>query len=508
MAVAGSVVHQQLIQAYQETQHELERARGHVAAAGAELGELSEGRGDALLRLAQHYLPELTEEAIRRTWTEVRQSIKEVLERKSRHSRRLLDQIETLNHERLDAEARLQSTSESLDQAMQAQGETAQRVSQELSDDPEFARLTDSAAQAESALQRAEANLAEIEQDAVRKLPAYENSALFKYLLDRQFGLPSYRSRGVTRRIDQWLGRYIDYREARKGYEFLLNTPKHMREVIASDRAALNTVMEELERRRDVVAQRLGLPAAIERTESLSQQRQTLLQALEQGETQSDALQHELTEIEDTRGPYYHEAIAKFRDRIAQTDSKLLAERARATTELEDDEIVAHLQGIQSSMEHVGSGVRERQQQILRLTDHLQSIGTLIGRFRSAGYDSSQSTFSGTGDMIQELRVALEGHDSCEAIWQRLRRSHRIGPSVIDQFTRVATHPMTQVLINAMAHAAAGALQARAREAGQRRSSSGPRWSGGGGFGGGGRSGGNRGGGSRGGGGFSNRGGF
>jgi uncharacterized membrane protein len=41
----------------------------------------------------------------------------------------------------------------------------------------------------------------------------------------------------------------------------------------------------------------------------------------------------------------------------------------------------------------------------------------------------------------------------------------------MDQITQVATHPMTQVLINAMAHAAAGALQAQARDAGERRAS-------------------------------------
>jgi hypothetical protein len=71
MPVSGPIVHQQLMHAYQEAQHELESARGHVAAAGAELGDLSEDRGDAIVNLAQHYLPELTREAIRKTWAEV-----------------------------------------------------------------------------------------------------------------------------------------------------------------------------------------------------------------------------------------------------------------------------------------------------------------------------------------------------------------------------------------------------------------------------------------------------
>ena len=45
----------------------------------------------------------------------------------------------------------------------------------------------------------------------------------------------------------------------------------------------------------------------------------------------------------------------------------------------------------------------------------------------------------------------------------------RWGPSTMDKITQVATHPITQVLINAMAHAAGSAMEAHARRAGERR---------------------------------------
>ncbi len=486
MPVSGPIIHQQLMLAYQEAQRDLETARGEVAAAGAEIGQLSEHRGEAMVSLAKYYLPELTPEAIRKTWAEVQQAISAVLMRKNEHSSRLAAALAQLNANRTATEQRLKSVSADLDAASESQGEIFNTVSQELSADKAFAELSDRAGQAEAALQRGEANLAEIEQDVLRKLPAYENSSLFMYLSNRGFLTPQYEHRGITRSVDQWLGRYIGYRDARQGYDFLKTTPVHMKEVIAEDRAALNTVLDELEKQRDVVASRHGLPAAIKKTTDLTGKRQKILAELDKIEVDSKAIQSERTEIEDSRGPYYHEAIQKFRDMLASVDPRTLASRARSTPEVEDDQIVARLQGVDEEIEQLGEQVRQRQRRIEQLTSHLQSISMLISRYRAAGFDSARAQFSGTEDMVEELRAVRAGHGDYEDVWQRLRRSHRWGPSAADQFVRVATHPMTQVLINAMAHAAAGALEANARQAGERRSSSGPRW--GGGFGGSGRS--------------------
>jgi conjugal transfer/entry exclusion protein len=186
---------------------------------------------------------------------------------------------------------------------------------------------------------------------------------------------------------------------------------------------------------------------------------------------------------------------------IASSDPRTLANRASATPEIEDDQIVARLQGVAEEMDQLGAQVRQRQQRIEQLTSHLQSVGTLISRYRAAGFDSARAQFNGSEDVVEELRAVRDGRGDYEDVWQRLRRSHRWGPSAADQFVRVATHPMTQVLINAMAHAAAGALEASARQAGERRSSSGPSRGGGGS----GRSSNNSGRGSSGGGGFHNR---
>lgn len=474
MPIPGNDVHQQLIQAHSETQHELELVRGEIAAAGAELEQLSSTRGDSLLQLAQHYLPELSADAVARTLPDIRAWVRELLQRMQSHVERLDAEIRELDRQRQLGEAELAGVTAELDRAEDHQEQIAKRVSDKLASDPEFSALSNRAGQAEAALQRSEANLAEIEQDSLRKLPGYENSSLFMYLWKRKFGTPEYASRGFTRSTDQWLARYIGYREACKSYEFLKTTPGHMRGLIAEDRQALGIVMDELERRRDAVAEEHGLPAILDGVKSLSARRGERLEHLEVLDNQSQELQAERTRIGDTRGPYYQEAIKRFHNLLDQAEHRELAERARSTPSVEDDWIVSRLEGLTEEIRQASGQVRQRQELVANLTRHLQNIGTLINRYRSAGFDSSRAQFNVHLDVLSELRAIREGQGDYEAFWQRLRRSHRWGPSMLDQATQVAAHPMTQILMHAMVEAAGAALQSQVRQAGERRGDSRP----------------------------------
>ena len=109
------------------------------------------------------------------------------------------------------------------------------------------------------------------------------------------------------------------------------------------------------------------------------------------------------------------------------------------------------------------------------MQEMVDALGRLIQRFRTAGYDSSRAQFLGSMDVVQELHRASDERD-VEDLWDEIRRAHSWGPTTMDKITKVATHPMTQVLINAMAHAAAGAMSDHARRAGHRRGRRSTRW--------------------------------
>ncbi|MGB7343743.1 MAG: hypothetical protein WBD20_06000 [Pirellulaceae bacterium] len=477
MPISGPVVHQQLMAGYTNAQAALKSARESISDTKEQRDQLDDTRGEALVDLAEHYLPELTRDAIRTTWVEIRSTVAQIIERKESHCSQLRQSLDRLNLNRDQEESRLVSITERRDAALDVQHSIAEEVESALRQDQEFAQLSDRAAVAEAALERAEANLNEIEQDAASKLPAYDNSKLFRYLYDQGFGTPKYPKRGFTRRMDRSIAKLIDFNKAKQGYEFLKTTPEQMRKIIATDRQSFDTVMLELERRRDQVALEKGLLEKIQLVEQLQAENNAQVQQLDELRQKTETTEHELTDLENTRGPYYREAITVFRDMLDRADTRDLARRARSTAEITDDQIVAQLSGVQSDIENLDTAAKQRRDEIRLRQEFLDALGRMIQQFRASEFDSSRSQFVGSLDIVEELHRGRDARD-VDYLWDKIRESQRWGPTAVEQLTKVATHPLTQILINAMAHAAGGALENHARRAGHRRSG-GRSWSGG-----------------------------
>lgn len=472
MPISGPVIHRQLMDGFKEAQERLEALRRRVNQVEDRRGELDENRSEALVDLAEHYLPELTRDAIRNTWIEVRSTVSQILLRKEDHVSRLNNKLSQWNDKRYLADDRLVEITERHDACLAEQDELGGKVEEELKNDAAFVSLSDRAATAEAALERAEANLSEIEQDAARKLPGYDKSTMFKYLRDRKFGTAEYTKRGFTRRMDRMVAKFIGYTKAKQGYEFLKETPERMRQIIAEDRKAFETVMDEIERHHENVAQRLGLTAKVEEAEKLQLQRDEQLQELDRIRKQGTDIENELTDLDDPRGSYYREAIEVFRSMLERSNSRDLERRARATPEVMDDQIVARLNGVEVDLWELDDTERKRQDEIAQMQGFLDSLGRMIQRFRAANFDSARSQFVGTFDVLDDLHRAKDDRD-VEDLWQRIRKNQRWGPTIGEKITDVATHPVTQVLLSALAQAAGSAMRDHARKAGRRRYRSG-----------------------------------
>jgi hypothetical protein len=453
--------------AYQDLLTQLESMRGEILQTKDQRDELGDERGEALVSLAEHYLPTLTPEAIRQTWSEVRDSISQVLHRKQEHARRIQLVRDGLAARRQQQDGQLVALSTQLDQAVARQHALAEQVESQLRQDPQFASLSERAGVAEAALERAEANLQEIDQDAARKLPAYDGSPLFRYLHDRGYGTDKYAPRGLTRSMDRWLARYINYASAKKGYDFLRTTPEQMRQIIAADREALDIVLDELERRRDEVAGKLGLAEAIQHSAQLARQRDEQLQSLDLLLKETDQVQQELTDVDDPRGTYYRQAITLFQQMLEKHDSGDLQRQAAQTQPVTDDQIVARLQGVELEIGKLDEDARRRRSELDQRQWFLGELAKLLQRFRAAQFDSSRSQFVGSLDIRDEVRLAQEDRD-IERLWKCIRSAQRWG-SIAAQQSPAAPAPLAQLLVNAMTQATAGSPESHARRAGERR---------------------------------------
>ena len=203
--------------------------------------------------------------------------------------------------------------------------------------------------------------------------------------------------------MDRWLAKFIDYNKAKQGYDFLRKTPEQMRQIIAEDRQSLDTVMNELERRRDAVANNLGLSEKIEHVTKLKRQRDEQLEVLDALLVESEKTQRELSELEDPRGIYYREAIRLFREMLDGSDTSDLKHRAQQTREITDDQIVARLMGVESEIGQLDDAARRRRRDLDQMQSFLEDVGRLIQRFRAAQFDSSRSQFVGSLDIFEEV---------------------------------------------------------------------------------------------------------
>ena len=467
MTIPGPTVHQQLMDAYKRLTEQLEQDRKSMHDVQEQYEKLDAERDDALRSLAQHYLPELTADAINSTWREVQSDISTLLLQKEDEDRSLQQKLKQLQENRTTTEKALLQATNVLDSAILEQNKVSAVVEKRLQEDTQFVELADRAAIAELALERAESNLHEIDQDAARKLPAYQASTLFQYLYERGYGQKEYRSRGLTRRIDRWLARYIDFTKARQGYDFLKQTPDQMRKIIAEDRRSLNIVMEELERKRDRVADEMGLPEKISLTDRLTRDRQQILQTANFVSESMNEVEDRINDLSDPRGSYYQQAIEIFRQTLVGFKSSDLKKRAEATKDdLTDDQIVARLSGVESDRGDLQEATRDRRNLQKQKQHVIEELGRVIQRFRAAHFDSVRSHFLDTLSIDEELAYTEDAEDA-RKLWQKIRRSQRWGDHESEEDAGGSS--LKQVLVNAMGKAAGDERGDDARRAGSRR---------------------------------------
>lgn len=462
-------MHRQLIEGFKRLQSRVDEARRMTAGMGDDRGTLGDDRSTALLDLAKHYLPELSAESIDATWSEVRGELSQVLMRLQDELRRSQTELAKYNDRRSIEEDRLLKLDNELDSLTEKRDRLASDVQQRLSEDQEFVALTSQAAAAETALERAEANFNEIEQDAARKLPSFQSSTFFNYLYDRKFGSKQYAARGFTRRMDRWLANYIDYSKAKKSYDFLVKTPEQMRQIIAEDRKALDVVMESLEQRHEAVVRECGLQAVIDSVQRLRDDRQSRLNELELICSKVESLETQIADLENPRGDYYRQAIEAFRHVLESIETADLDARAVATEELTDDQIVARIRGIDESLERLDEQQERSREQQRQLQRCLDAYGRMMQRFRAAKFDSNRSYFVDSFDLLALIDRAGQEADIDE-LWSAMKTAQFSGAATANQVAMLAANPMATLMTGAMMNVA-GALNEQAIEAARRAAS-------------------------------------
>ncbi len=276
-------------QVFEELKAALKRAEGALLDCRAEAGRLDDQmrdllarRGETLLNLARHYLPEISRAAIESTFEGIRGDLLGILAQREAKRHELQGQLDRANEEIGRRNDGIDEVTRRLDEKVVVREKLRAEVAEILKGNDDFQERSRLAHQAEEQLHRDEQRVADMARESAEKLPHYEKSRLFQYLYRRGFGTSDYKAKGWVRSIDRWVADLIDFPHARNGYEFLKKTP----ELVAAEVNRRREQFEELKGQADAIekaeADRIGLTAVLEEGAALGLERDHLVQELEE----------------------------------------------------------------------------------------------------------------------------------------------------------------------------------------------------------------------------------
>jgi hypothetical protein len=459
-----------------QVEQELATCQNETGQFDRKIHGLLASRSDLLVKLARHYLPEISRPAVAKSAAEIRDELLAIVARKEARQQELQRKLENCERDAKQTKANLDRVTVSLNDKVKERERLEAQVAESLKNHKDFQDRSKLALQAEEQLHRNEQRVAEIEKEAAEKLPHYESSSLFRYLYDRHFGTPEYHAGRFVTFVDSWVAGLINFRNARIGYSFLKKMPDAVAAEVAGRRQQFDELMKQVDAIQHAEAGRIGLTKVLEEGVALGGERDRLVAAFEQGEQQAQNHRQDLAKLEQVESQFYQQAIERFSKFLGETSDEVLRQRARATPEPEDDALVNELSTLHGQITTLESQSKALTQRRQAVANAQSSLDTLVRRYRQANFDSQRSFFPQGIEVQDDLARLKSGSADAEAVWQKIKsnqqfRAHWVESSVATG-GRVLNSPDGRILVGAILNAASSALQNAAFRSATRRDSS------------------------------------
>lgn len=286
------------------------------------------------------------------------------------------------------------------------------------------AKLDAAIAMAEEADKKAD--LAEA--DRQDKRVPYEADPLFMYLWNRRFGTADYASTGLTRVLDRWVARLIDYLPARANYTMLNEIPARLRE--HADRQAAEIEQERLKLETVEMDASVVAGAAVVKT-ALDVAKRNLAAAEETLAKTAAALavidrEHD-DAIAGAQDPLYAEAVELIAQSDAKSDIRALMAEARQTRTPDDETMVRRIEALEYQIEAADKEVAAIRTEAREQARRRAELETVRDDARQRGYDRPHGGFANEQIIGQVLGGILGGLAQGTILKDTLRDGYRSG---------------------------------------------------------------------------------
>ncbi|HVJ87799.1 MAG TPA: hypothetical protein VM452_19205, partial [Caulifigura sp.] len=455
MSIPGATVFETLKQALARGQAEAAAAREEAKRIDEEMTALANQRSEAVLQLARLSLPDLTRTTVESGFAEVRHDLLTIVERKERRAREVGERLQRLKAAAAEARGKWQAAQSAHQQALARQAELQAALAKTLEQDPEFQALSRQALASEAELKRDEERIVEISKEAKDKLPAYEQSRLFRYLREQRYGTAEYVGRGLARRLDRWISRMIEFDKASRSYRFLLTTPGLMDAEAAKRKAEFHGLMQKIEDLEQGAAERLKISEAVKAVESAAKELERLDAVRVDAEGRAASVEQELVALDQEQGRFYEEALSRLKTFLVKAESGLLERRAAATPDPADDEVVLRIRVLGDEIAAMQPRLARQQAVSQESARVSEGLAHLTRRFEQANFNESRSLFHDQYDLSRSVELFRSGVLTRDAFWDEIKRHQERVPTEFEKkasesVTKAMNSPLTGALVEAM----------------------------------------------------------
>ena len=430
MTIDGSTVHRAIKGKIAEVEGAYERHSACVYGCERKIELLTEEREQCYVQLAEFYLPELDANAIKETISEVQGEVKRIFAERRVQRARAEQKLKDERENKKALEEKLTGITEELEQKVSEREEIKAAIATDLSGNKEYAEFFPKAEQTKSRIEQNMMRVKEIETEAKQKLPAYDQNRLFKYLLRRKFGTPDYDHGWFVRRLDQWVASLVNYNESKRNYDYLRTMPELMKAEFERRNAELDELAGKVQKIEQDTAERHGLNKVVTEGMRIGVRRDKAIKEVEKSGAKCDEYTKEISDLDNTKGEHYSEAIQKLKSYLKGSNVAELKRRALETPERKDDNLVEKIEEIDLQVKEQKGKAKEIKAEQSEVGGKLSTLQRIENGFTSKDYESSRSYFDAGFDINSLIAGFIAGKMTESNMWGQIESSQHFRPQV------------------------------------------------------------------------------
>jgi hypothetical protein len=404
---------------------DMQTSNSRLEAANQQLVEVRNQLVQEFRHLAEFRLDELAAGRIITQMDETDRTVLKLLERRSQALAQLEREIEQSQTKQAELEQERSREARRRDELLKQIDEAAAEIKEELGRQEAYRKLEEKAEEESRRAERAQKKAAQAEADREEKGKPYREDPLFMYLWQRRYLTPDYSGGGITRMLDGWVAKMINYADARSNYYMLTELPLRLREHADRQESLAAQAVQKL---REMEAAALEVEPIIKNQELL----QSVQKSLQESETRIEEEEKRHASLLEQRSAHASGSDELSRQAIELQVSEIkndsltnLYMQAKMTNNPDDDLIVSRIRELQEQEEALLAEVQNLQSQIHQHQKNYREIEELRRRFRRRSYDSDHSFFPSGFELAALLGLLMSGRASGGDVWDRIDRDQQ-----------------------------------------------------------------------------------